>query len=91
MFASFKSCEGYVQSRRDDVVSILMVLVWWLNNQTLPWCSLEGDELFDLLDQKCKPVMAEQFVKAAPLQIRSAVKKALLLGFKEKPDYDGIN
>ena len=39
-FASLNSCRGYNKSRRDDIQSIIFVMVYLINNSTLPWSDL---------------------------------------------------
>ena len=37
LFASFNSCRGCNKSRRDDLQSIMLLMVYLLNNNKLPW------------------------------------------------------
>lgn len=37
IFASLNSCRGYNKSRRDDMQSLLYVMVFLLNGGALPW------------------------------------------------------
>lgn len=36
-FASITSCKGYSKSRRDDIESIIYLLIFLLNENKLPW------------------------------------------------------
>ena len=46
LFASAKSCQGFSKSRRDDIESILYLLIFLLNDNYLPWQINNGK--FDL-------------------------------------------
>ena len=37
LFASLNSCRGKNKSRRDDIQSVMYIMVYLLNNNTLPW------------------------------------------------------
>ena len=37
MFASLNSCRGNTKSRRDDIQSILYIMIYLLNKNSLPW------------------------------------------------------
>ena len=37
LFASLNTCRGFNKSRRDDIEAAFYVLIYLLNNQTLPW------------------------------------------------------
>jgi casein kinase 1 len=37
LFASLNSCRGNNKSRRDDIQSCLYLMIYLLNNNTLPW------------------------------------------------------
>jgi len=37
LFASLNSCRGNTKSRRDDIQSIMYVMVYLLNKNNLPW------------------------------------------------------
>ena len=36
-FASFNGCAFRIQSRRDDIISVMILMVYLLNNRKLPW------------------------------------------------------
>ena len=44
LFASLNSCRGHNKSRRDDIEAAFYVLIYLLNNQTLPWSNF--DQIF---------------------------------------------
>ena len=37
MFASLNSCRGNTKSRRDDIQSLLYIMIYLLNKNSLPW------------------------------------------------------
>jgi serine/threonine protein kinase len=41
LFASLNSCRGYNKSRRDDIESLVYLLIYLLNGSQLPWSSFE--------------------------------------------------
>lgn len=41
IFASLNSCRGYNKSRRDDMESLLYLLIYMLNGNDLPWSNFE--------------------------------------------------
>lgn len=40
LFASLNSCRGYNKSRRDDIESLIYIVIYHLNNKYLPWSEL---------------------------------------------------
>lgn len=40
-FAALNSCRGFNKSRRDDIESAFYVLIYLINNQTLPWSNFD--------------------------------------------------
>jgi len=41
LFASLNSCRGNNKSRRDDMESIMYIMIYLLNENYLPWCDIE--------------------------------------------------
>ena len=60
LFASINHSRGFQTSRRDDIESALFILVYLLNNASLPWSDFHQKyknrqyQLFDLLKKKTK-------------------------------------
>ena len=42
MFASLNSCRGNNKSRRDDMESVMYIMIYLLNDNYLPWCDIES-------------------------------------------------
>jgi hypothetical protein len=40
MFNSMNSCRGFNKSRRDDIESALYLIIFLLNNNSLPWSNV---------------------------------------------------
>lgn len=40
LFASQNACRGYFKSRRDDLESLMYIMIYLYNEQSLPWCDL---------------------------------------------------
>jgi serine/threonine protein kinase len=43
LFASIGSCCGFNKGRRDDIESMLYLLIYYLNQGKLPWCNLRSE------------------------------------------------
>ena len=43
MFASFNACKKKIQTRRDDIVSLMIFMVHMLNGNKLPWSNFKED------------------------------------------------
>lgn len=42
LFASLNSCRGNNKSRRDDMESVMYIMIYLLNDNYLPWCDIES-------------------------------------------------
>ena len=49
LFASSNSCKGMSKSRKDDLESVVYLLIYLLNNNKLPWALKEGQQLSKLI------------------------------------------
>jgi len=58
LFASLNSCRGNNKSRRDDMESVMYIMIYLLNDNYLPWCDIEsrfisqGMEFKDVLRER---------------------------------------
>lgn len=58
LFASLNSCRGNNKSRRDDIESVIYIMIYLLNDNYLPWCDIEkkfneqGLEFKDVLKER---------------------------------------
>ncbi len=58
LFASLNSCRGNNKSRRDDMESVMYIMIYLLNDNYVPWCDIEsrfvqqGMEFKDVLRER---------------------------------------
>lgn len=89
-FASLNAHMGVQQSRRDDLESLLLVLVYLLKGK-LPW---QGGKYKSKVDKQVQIRMqkllisAEELCEGLPPVYSKAFTYIRSLGFEEKPDYD---
>lgn len=94
MFASLNSCRGNNKSRRDDVQSIMLIMIFLLNENKLPWSNFNSkfkdqDKSFsDYLGERLEIQYVRQLFKMVPKSFRSVLKEILVLTFDQKPKYD---
>ena len=94
MFASLNSCRGYNKSRRDDVESILYIVIYMLNKSYLPWSDFEyrdagGLKSFkELLADRMGYEITKKLISVTPPELNALLKKVLLISFEKKPKYD---
>lgn len=83
--------EGNVYSRRDDIISILYVIIYLLKGK-LPWCGLKvkpedkrtkAEIVYDM--KKITPI--PQLCSGLPAIFERMLTYAYKIGFGEKPDY----
>ena len=83
--------EGNVYSRRDDIISILYVIIYLLKGK-LPWCGLKvkpedkrtkAEIVYDM--KKITPI--HQLCSGLPAIFERMLTYAYKIGFDEKPDY----
>ena len=83
--------EGNVYSRRDDIISILYVIIYLLKGK-LPWCGLKvkpedkrtkAEIVYDM--KKITPI--QQLCSGLPAIFERMLTYAYKIGFDEKPDY----
>ena len=85
IFASLNSCRGYNKSRRDDIQSLVYVMVFMLNGGSLPWSDFhkkfkDRDYAFkDFLRERVDIKYMREFFKQVPSALREIVKKILIL------------
>jgi serine/threonine protein kinase len=93
-FASLNSCRGYNKSRRDDIQSIIFVMVYLMNDSTLPWSDLHKKfkgkqyEFKDLVKERLKVDYVKELFEFCPKSFKKFVKNILVLQFDEEPKYD---
>lgn len=83
--------EGNVYSRRDDIISILYVIIYLLKGK-LPWCSLKiqpGDKRTkaEIVYEVKKRTLITELCKGLPAIFERMLAYAYKIEFDEKPDY----
>lgn len=90
-YISTRIHEGNVYSRRDDIISILYVIIYLLKGK-LPWCGLKvkpedkrtkAEIVYDM--KKITPI--PQLCSGLPAIFERMLTYAYKIGFDEKPDY----
>jgi hypothetical protein len=80
LFASINSCRGNNKSRRDDIHSILNVMVYLLNNNTLPWSDFytrfkpKNYEFKDFLKERLDIKYCKELFRMIPKSMREIFK-----------------
>jgi len=96
MFASLSSISKYSQSRRDDMQSLFYVMIFLLNNGSLPWTDFgkkfKGNNYTfeDYLRERVNVKYSREVMDLCPDNLKGIMKKVLLLGFVDTPPYDEI-
>lgn len=84
-FASLNSCRGYNKSRRDDIQSIIFVMIFLINNSSLPWSDLHkkftgrNNEFKELVKERLKVEYVKELFEVCPKSIKKFVKNILVL------------
>jgi serine/threonine protein kinase len=91
-YASINSHLGIEQSRRDDLESVIYMLIYFLKG-SLPWQNLKNDPNYDryekILEKKLS-VSIDTLTNAIPHQFYQLVEYTRGLHFIEEPDYDRV-
>jgi serine/threonine protein kinase len=83
--------EGNVYSRRDDIISILYVIIYLLKGK-LPWCSLKIEPSdkrtkAEIVYEVKKKTPITELCKGLPAIFERMLAYAYKINFSEKPDY----
>mmetsp|Transcript_21347 Transcript_21347/g.15611 ORF Transcript_21347/g.15611 Transcript_21347/m.15611 type:complete len:144 (+) Transcript_21347:542-973(+) len=93
LFASLNSCRGNNKSRRDDVESILYIMIYLLNDNYLPWCEIEkkfvseGMDFKDVLKERLEIEYTKKLFVMIPKELIPLLKYVLTIKFDEEPNY----
>jgi hypothetical protein len=96
LFASIGSCCGFNKGRRDDIESILYLLIYYLNQGKLPWCNLRSElgiagwTFSDILWERLQQYYTRQLFQMVPPELELVLKNVLKLQFNERPHYEEI-
>ena len=91
-YASINSHLGIEQSRRDDLESVVYMLIYFLKG-SLPWQNLKADPNYDRYEkvlEKKLSVSIEVLTNNIPRQFAELVAYIRGLHFIEEPDYEKI-
>ena len=89
-FCSVNSHKGYTMSRRDDLESIVYILLYFIWS-TLPWDGLESTKsghFYNEVKQKKEDIVESESFEQIPEVIRNFLNYCRLLGYEEIPDYN---
>jgi len=83
--------EGHVYSRRDDIISILYVIIYLIKGR-LPWCGLKTDQhdkrtKAEIIYEVKKTTPISQLCSGLPNIFERMLTYAYKVEFDEKPDY----
>ena len=96
LFASLNSCRGYSKSRRDDIESAFHMLIYLINNQSLPWSDFgtkyntPNMKFSDFLLERLQKKYTRKLFQMIPNDLYDCLKKVLCLKFDQEPPYDYI-
>ena len=88
LFSSANAFVGNEQSRRDDLESLCIVLVWLLK-QELPWCHLNGDD-YQIMEAKKLTASVTDITLGCPKEVSEMLSHVRSLRFEDSPDYSYI-
>jgi serine/threonine protein kinase len=89
-YASLNTHLGFKQSRRDDVESIIYVLIYFIKGE-LPWQGVKAktkSEKKEKIKKKKKSVSVEKLCEGIPFEFVEMLNHVKQLEFKQTPDYD---
>jgi serine/threonine protein kinase/DNA-directed RNA polymerase subunit RPC12/RpoP len=90
-YASRHSLNGEKVSRRDDVESIIYILVY-LFNGSLPWSDIKdnysGSEKYEKIRENMVNIDPKTLLKGLPNVFEFIYKNIIILDFKEEPPYE---
>ena len=96
MFASLNSCRGNTKSRRDDIQSLLYIMIYLLNGNHLPWDDFhrrfkeKNYQFKDFLVERLKIKYSQYVYKDLPHGLKPIFKKIFTLQFEEEPPYEAL-
>ncbi|CAF3021753.1 unnamed protein product [Rotaria socialis] len=88
-YASLYTHQGYEQSRRDDLESLIYILIY-LSKGELPWMGIKASDKrkkYELIAMKKLNITSEELFRNLPKQYKTIYDYIRSLTFNEKPDY----
>ena len=89
-YASVNTHIGIEQARRDDMESLVYILLYFLKGQ-LPWQGLAGknkNDKYDRIKEKKIQTTVEQLCRGQPEEFSKYLNYCKNLTFEERPDYN---
>jgi serine/threonine protein kinase len=96
LFASLNSCRGNNKSRRDDIQSLMYIMVYLLNKNYLPWCDFhkkfknKNFEIKDFLRERLEIKYTKEVFRMIPKELREIFKQVFTMQFHDEPPYEAI-
>ena len=96
LFASFNGCINKLLSRRDDITSIIILMVYLLNDKKLPWSGFkekfEGRHFTfgDYLKERSGPSYMTGLIDMAPRSMFKLLKKCFTAEYEVEPPYEEL-
>ncbi|CAF4340089.1 unnamed protein product, partial [Rotaria magnacalcarata] len=81
--------QGYEQSRRDDLESLIYILIY-LSKGELPWMGIKASDKrkkYELIAMKKLNITSKELFRNLPKQYKTIYDYIRSLTFNEKPDY----
>ncbi|KAL7745017.1 hypothetical protein ACLKA6_007279 [Drosophila palustris] len=91
-FTSISSHDGVEQSRRDDLISVGYVLIYFLRGN-LPWQSLKAttkQQKYERIHEMKRSISNEKLCRGFPSEFSVYLNYCHQLGFDEDPDYNKL-
>ena len=88
-YASLNSHKGIRQSRRDDLESMMYILIYFLKGK-LPWQDIKAknkEERYKIIHEKKSSVSVESLCEGIPNEFAELLKYVKNMEFEEKPYY----
>ncbi|OHT09788.1 hypothetical protein TRFO_21129 [Tritrichomonas foetus] len=86
-YTSVNVHSGVEISRRDDLISIAYILIYFLKGY-LPWQSLSKENRKQIYSMKCE-YSPEKLCQGLPKEFETFLSSLYKLEFEERPDYEG--
>ena len=88
-YASLNSHKGIRQSRRDDLESMIYILIYFLKGE-LPWQNVKAknkEERYKIIFEKKSAVSVESLCEGIPQEFSELLNYIKKMDFEEKPNY----
>ena len=95
-FASLNACCRTVKTRRDDIQSLMNIMIYLLNENQLPWSDFvkmfkDKDYVFgDYLNERLDIKYTKELIQMCPNPLKKILKQILTLRFNQEPPYDEL-